>query len=466
MNIFRAIANKGEDILENAHVRAPWQGEDGHEHMMADPVGYLAKRRTERSGARSRRNIMVGGFAQTILFAMTGGVYLTGFLLSLGADAGFVNTVVILLNACVIIQLFAPALFERVRRRRRIIFPILAINHALTLFVVPLLVLAGTPNEVMLPLFCVLVTVAGALGALIMPGMSAWHIGNIPEEKRLGYFALSTIAGVIVSSSAPFLGGIAVDTLKGIWGESASLAVIRLVLLFFAAMQMFFYYRVDEPEYPKSTEKNSLGGVLRSLKAHPGYLKVILALAVWNLSAVIPGQYFIAYLLEDLSVSYTFITSISLAFIAAIIFLTPVWKRLIARFRLHNAFSSAMMLYALYPAGCLFVSAATLFIYPVSVIFSYMFAVCLNLCISMAPYINLPEENRTLFLSVYNVAQALAQICGLFIGRVIYDACSGMGLPFGIEPARVLMGVLSVMIAFSGFVIRFALRPRAEAREA
>jgi len=225
-------------------------------------------------------------------------------------------------------------------------------------------------------------------------------------------------------------------------------------------VQLYLYYRVDEPKYAGSGEKFSLGIMFRCIKAHPEYLSVILSLGMWNFAALIPGPYLTAHMLEDLGISYTFLSSVGLVYIVAVVLLTPFWKKMLTKLKMNVVFSIVMLMLALYPVGYLFLSADRLFMFPVSEIYSYIFAVAVNLFIVIAPYTNLPEENRTVFLSLFTTIQSLMQILGLFTGRVIYDLCADKPLPFGLPPALALMAVHGGMLAVTGIFIFFALKER------
>jgi len=460
MGLFKFIGYKGAQVLDNAHLREPDHDVPSRELMMRDPAAYMAGQATGRSGSRSRRHILLGSLSASVMVNMTTGVYLTGFLLSLGADASFINTVVILITMCVLFQMLAPIWLERVQRRRKIIIAMMASAHTMNLIVVPLLVFIGIPNEVMLPLFCVCVTAANMLSALVTPGLQAWQIGNIPEEKRLGFFALNSMINIVILSLVPFFGGILADSLKENIGDTLALSLIRVAMFAFAALQMFFYSRVDEPKYAKSTEKYSLGSVLRCVRAHKEYLTIIMTMFIYNMSANILGPYMTVFLIEELEISYTFLTSVNLSLTALMLGLTPFYKRIIAKFKLNKALFVTVLLYSLWPAGYIFLSAQTIYMFFVTEIYSQLFVVCMILCFAMVPYISLPEENRTVFLSLYNTSQALAAILGMFIGRVIYEAVYDLPLPFGIEPVKVLCVVIGVLSITSAFIMRVAFRER------
>ena len=171
---------------------------------------------------------------------------------------------------------------------------------------------------------------AQLINALIAPGLQVWHIGCIPEEKRLGYFSLFSVLNCIITYGSLFLAGIFADILVRSLGDHYALPTLRLVFLMLAALDILFLTRIHEYPNPPGA-KPSLRQMLRCIPACPAYMKIIGIAALWNFVANVPSQYYTTYLLDNLNLSYTFINSVNLFNIVAVILLTPLWKKLIQR---------------------------------------------------------------------------------------------------------------------------------------
>ena len=52
------------------------------------------------------------------------------------------------------------------------------------------------------------------------------------------------------------------------------------------------------------------------------------------------------------------------------------------------------------------------FLYPLSSIYGIIFSVGFTLCFTLVPYIDLPNENRTVYMALYNTSCALAALLG------------------------------------------------------
>ena len=50
-----------------------------------------------------------------VVFNIINGTYLTGFCLAMGADANYVNIIVVIMSICNMFQLVSPLIFERLK---------------------------------------------------------------------------------------------------------------------------------------------------------------------------------------------------------------------------------------------------------------------------------------------------------------------------------------------------------------
>lgn len=149
----------------------------------------------------------------------------------------------------------------------------------------------------------------------------------------------------------------------------------------------------------------------------PAYMKIIGIAALWNFVANVPSQYYTTYLLDNLNLSYTFINSVNLFNIVAVILLTPLWKKLIQRKGLRGTLFLALLFYAPHALGLSLVGTETVFLYPLSSLYGIVFSVGFTLCFTLVPYIDLPHENRTVYMALYNTCCALAALLGVLAGQ-------------------------------------------------
>ncbi|WP_195975178.1 MFS transporter [Hydrogeniiclostridium mannosilyticum] len=419
----------------------------------------------QETAPRSRRNIMLSSLVYNVVFNIINGTYLTGFCLAMGADANYVNIIVVIMSICNMFQLVSPLIFERLKQRKRLIILLRAAAHAINLLVIPLIAMSGLAVETLLPVIGVLFGAAQLINALIAPGLQVWHIGCIPEEKRLGYFSLFSVLNCIITYGSLFLAGIFADILVRSLGDHYALPTLRLVFLMLAALDILFLTRIHEYPNPPGA-KPSLRQMLRCIPACPAYMKIIGIAALWNFVANVPSQYYTTYLLDNLNLSYTFINSVNLFNIVAVILLTPLWKKLIQRKGLRGTLFLALLFYAPHALGLSLVGTETVFLYPLSSLYGIVFSVGFTLCFTLVPYIDLPHENRTVYMALYNTCCALAALLGVLAGRLIYTLFGSMApiILFGAEiaPARLLVIGFSLFLFLAAFLSRAMLKKQPE----
>lgn len=419
----------------------------------------------KETAPRSRRNIMLSSLVYNVIFNIINGTYLTGFCLAMGADANYVNIIVVIMSICNMFQLVSPLIFERLKQRKKLIILLRTAAHAIHLLVIPLIAMSGLAVETLLVVIGILFSTAQLINALISPGIQVWHIGCIPEEKRLGYFSLFSVINCIITYGSLFLAGIFADLLIQLLGEHYALPTLRLVFLILAALDILFLTRIHEYPNPSGV-KPSVRQMLRCIPDCPAYMKIIGIAALWNFVANIPSQYYVTYLLDDLNLSYTFINSINLFNIVAVILLTPLWKKLIQRRGLRGALFISIFFYAPHALGLSLVDTGTVFLYPLSSIYGIIFSVGFTLCFTLVPYIDLPNENRTVYMALYNTSCALAALLGVLVGRLMYTLFGSMApiVLFGSEiaPARLLVIVFSLFLFLAAFLSRAMLKKQSD----
>lgn len=441
MKLFFRLKGACCDLLQSAHLLG---GEDG---------------------PASRRGIFASSLAYNVVINVLNGTYLTGFILSIGADANGVNLVVALLSLCNLVQLVAPLFLERLSRHKPFLIALRAGAHCVNILVIPGLALAGVPKDVLLPLVMALLALSQCVLAFISPGVQVWHLGSLPGETRLGYFSFFNVINCITTYVALFLSGLLADGLTATLGSHLALPLLRTVMLLFAAADILFLTKVRElpvkREQPQSLAR-FFAGMLRCIRSCPAYGKVIAVASLWNFAANLPSQYYTAYLIEDLQMSYTFISCVGLFNVLAVILFTPFWKRLLQKRGLRSGLFLSVLLYAPHAVGLALTGPGNVWLYPVTVLYSLIFAVGINLSFSMIPYLNLPEERRTVYMAFYNTCCALSALLGILAGRVIFSATRDLGplmLAGGeIAPARVLVTVYAGMLLLASFVFRRLLR--------
>ncbi len=409
----------------------------------------------------ARRHIILYGYSNSLLFNLTSGAFLTGFWLALGADADWISMVIMLASVANMLQLFAPFLLQRVRDTKQTVLHLRLIQHTLNLVAAAIIPLLGLAEPLMLRLVLVMVFIAYILGALAGPGLQIWHLKSIPPERRLGFFSFLHATNVIITFSAMFLGGLFTDGLTAAVSSRFAFILLRLLLLAVAVFDLWNLRKIDNPGVPGEIVNRRRQGLLdlpRHILSHPVYLLTILSASLWAMASSMPGQYFVVYLVSDLGYSYSLITGVSLLNLVVIIFLTPLWKRVIARLAWMRSFAFSTFLYAAGLIAMAFVGMGRfgLPLYVLSSFYTYIMALGINLSFANLTYVNMPDENQTSFVSLFNASFHGAILLGIWLGnRFMRHPLTGDGGPvwLGLVNAQLLLLTAAAAILISGFLI-------------
>ncbi|MGI6240187.1 MAG: hypothetical protein ACOYI5_11260, partial [Christensenellales bacterium] len=178
---------------------------------------------------------------------------------------------------------------------------------------------------------------------------------------------------------------------------------------------------------------------------------------LWNVAANLPGAYFTVYLLRDLGVSYSYITIISMLNIPVTLFLTPIWRKALAKNGWFKTLYRSIAVYLVHYLVLAFVTGRTLFLYPVSQILAYVFAVGINLSFTGIPYVNMPEKRQTVFIGFYSSASNFAALLGVTLGRYFVVSTDAFRFElFGMTfvNKQVLVAIAAVLLGGAALGIR------------
>lgn len=166
------------------------------------------------------------------------------------------------------------------------------------------------------------------------------------------------------------------------------------------------------------------------------------------------------YMLKELHVSYTVISAINLFSIVSVIFLTPLWKRLINQYSLKTGLFISILLLAPYGFLLFGVTQSRMWLFPVAQIYYLCMCIGVNICFQIIPFLHMPEQNKTIFMASYNILANLAATAGVYAGRLLYEGYSALAQMQGwtLAPARVLVVVYGFALAAAAFAVRAVFR--------
>lgn len=363
----------------------------------------------------SRRLLVFDGILQNAAAILTMGVFLSGYLVWLdGSDllTGIVNSS---MNWASIAVLFSFLLFERLKKRKRLLITLTATARLLVCGSV-FLPLFIPDKTVVLPIVTGMVILGNFLSALYSTGFTVWMFGVLPEDKRNEFIYLRMFWLRMAFTVTTIVGGFVLDAFhKGYTGFLLMFSVSLLLSL----TDIFLLVNVKEPAYVlDETVKPHLGMLAEPMRdsRFRAYLTfVFLFFLVLTMSGTFTPVYLIRYLKFD----YSFISTMNVLQYAALITATALWRRVEAKKGVVHVFrltaSIAVIEFLLY--GFLTADRSWMLL-PATVLAGIGYS-GFNITILNYRYGILPEKNRTVYESwyaaVFGLSTLLAPVLGNFI---------------------------------------------------
>ncbi len=392
-----------------------------------------------------------------VIANLVGGNFFAGLMLLLNADNSFVGLMTMIIFGANLLQLFSPYILERFERRKKLLISLRVAMQFFNIVFIGIVPLLPMSDGTKLTLLALSVFVINALGALMSPGFSVWHIAHIPQRVRVSYFSVVSMLNGIFVAVMNLAASQVVDRFKAGGNELLGLELLRIVALIIAVFDIYLLSKLRELPRTAPAKKIKLADLVIKPWKERIYLRTVLVVVLWSMIANIPGSYYTVYLLRDLNVSYSYITLINMLNVVVLIVFTPVWRKLFSRRSWLKPLSWAMILFSPHYLVLALVSPGLLWLFPLGSIWSNICLVGISLAFTSVAYVNIPQENQTLFIGFYSTMSNLGALVGAFLSRTFMTAFEGtkfnlLGIPFGEK--QVMMIVVGILMMGGGFVVR------------
>lgn len=408
--------------------------------------------------SQDRGRELVCNYTSNIIANLVGGTFWTGFLLLLNADDGFIGTMTMISTAANMLQFLAPLLLERFTKRKKLLSALRALMYLINVAFIGVIPLFPAGNQFKLTMLAMSVLIVNVINAFIAPGISIWHVQSVPPNVRQYFYSVITMTVGAVVALVNLAGSKLLDVMTAHGMEYEGLLVIRGVALALCAVEIFLYLKIREYPYESSGATFRIRDLFTLPLKNKRYLRTVAVAFLWCFAANVPGSYYTVYLLRNLNVSYSYITLISMINVPVVLFLTPVWRKVLSKNGWFRTLYLSMAVYLGHYVLLALVGENTRFLYPVAMILAYVFAIGINLAFTGIPYVNMPENNQTVFIGFYSSISNLAALLGVTLGKYFILFTEEMDwniLGFHLMNKQLLMVVTAVLLAAATLGIRW-----------
>ena len=203
---------------------------------------------------QSRQAILMHNVTINVIANLTGGNFFTGLLIVLQADDAFVGLMTMLTFGANLLQLLTPYILERFQRRKPLLIVLRMTMHLLSIVFTGLIPFLPAMMQTRLLLLGFSVFLVNALGAVVGPGFSVWHIAHIPPSVRVQFFSLVTLLNGVFIAVFNLLGSGVVDLFKRGGSELWGLTALRIACVLLAVFDFTTLIRIKELPQRKMTQ--------------------------------------------------------------------------------------------------------------------------------------------------------------------------------------------------------------------
>lgn len=251
------------------------------------------------------------GILANLYVSLTGGVFLTGFALLVGAGEVAIGVLSGLPRLSQLMQPLGAYFVERLHMRKRISIWVFGPARFIWLLVIllPFLGYHGGPSRLaMIVLFVV------AIGSAMLSGFAAcswlaWMADLIPESVRGSFFGRRTMLAGAIGAVVCYLAGRYIDVWADTHGEDDALGFLILfgVAAVLGIASWYTLIRCPEPEIDQEPEDEAqpFMQTLADAWNDSNFRRLVYSIATLTFGVWVAGPFFSVYMIETLKLPYS-----------------------------------------------------------------------------------------------------------------------------------------------------------------
>jgi MFS family permease len=364
---------------------------------------------------KNLRYSIYDGMSASVFATLTGGVFLTGFALYLGMDEFKIGLLGSMPFLVTVFQLPSSYIIEKRGDRKGVAFWAAALARLMWIPIViaallPALSSSAKPLIVLSLLFLSYIFI----GISYVSWLS-WTSDLVPENIRGSFFGTRNMLNGAAGMLTMLILGYFLDFMKGRedWGLSAAFCVIFLTAVVFGSLSLRFLKCISNVPVIRNAERASFREHISFPFKDGSFRRFLFFVAGWAFAVHIASPFFTLYFLRELKLSYGFVATLGM--ISALADLTGmrIWGAISDRVRNKPVIQFAGWVVAFLPlAWVTMVRPGSIVMPMVLHVIGGGFWAGVNLCMNNLLIKVAPQENKTIYLSSYNVIAGIGAATG------------------------------------------------------
>lgn len=374
------------------------------------------RERTRLLDSGPRVSFFVQAAFGTAFTYLTGGVFLSGLAMLMGAGDVLFSYLSVIVNICGVLILAFSAFLERFRSRKRLTIWLTVLSKLTTLLIVAIPVLVPFENQ--LYLFIPTVIVAFTLQAQTTVVLNQWMLGFVDETKSGRYISLRQTLTLIVT--------VALSLSSGYWMDAVQSKYLGFVLLFAVAglmgvFEVVLLARTPDSEVCRpSGQRCRLRDIVRIPLKDRRFTGFVVYILLFYLLLNVSDSFTTAYMMKYLQLPYQTITALNMIISLPQVILLGVWGRISDRRGHDFVLKTSIWLFAGETLFMFFASSGSWLIFiPVAFLVASVANAGFVVAVFNRRYELMPAENRIVYDNFYSAGIGIGFILGPMIGNLI-----------------------------------------------
>ena len=271
---------------------------------------------TEKQYRTSRALFILDGCASTQIFTVTSGAFLSGLAYLVGAGTALTGIIAALPTLMNTIQIFSSVVYENRAGSKRITVEFALIQRLclLMMLFVPTLMLGAR------------ISVA-VIAAFINTGANNWLISLVKKERLGRYLGLKDSMTLVASTGGSLILSKILDAYRFADQEILGFRIIGILCIGICVVDITCLTLIREPENVKHVEPLNIRKAIQMPLTDQNYRNILIFFLLWSVASNFASPFFSIYMLENLGLSYFYITVMNMVASVARIAAANLWGK-------------------------------------------------------------------------------------------------------------------------------------------
>lgn len=411
------------------------------------------------------KNSNYDGIFAHMYATLTGGVFLTGFAVHLGMNEMMIGFLASMPFIVTVFQLPVSLFIWKNGRRKKVAY-LFAFLARITW--VPVIIFAVLPlpfsferSQVILGLIFFSYTFA----SVSYVSWLSWISDLIPDKIRGNFFGtrnmLCSAAGMVVMLIfGKMLDGLNTSSFGAL---PIGFTVTFISAVFFGMGSLLFLKKISEPsQLEREVRKDSFRKLLSLSMGESNFKKFLIFAFLWSFSVYFASPFFTLYFLRDLKFSYGFVAVLGMLSALADLIGMKIWGRISDRVKNKAVIQFSSWVAIFLPLAWVSVKPDSFFMPILLHIIGGGFWAGINLCMINLLLRISPEENKAVFLSIYNIAGGVGAAVGPVLAGLVLTTIAHLDFhlfTWKVHPLQIIFFTSSLFRLLSFQVFKLVREP-------